>query len=288
MNKQIEIGTRIYTGLYNRGAGIVFAIHGEQKPETVRSVLSGVMVSGGNAKFDIVFLGGGFSMALPECIIHGVQWEIEEGEKATAEEIAEVLAAAYAKQASEKAAEAIAKQKYADECERLKGADEYKHLTQVSQENHSGGKLVAKNIRVELKKSFPGVKFSVKSDYSSVNIRWTDGPTEEKVNEIAGKYKAGSFNGMEDMYEYSRSPWGDVFGDVQYISTRREDSPEQVEKAIQILTEKYPENMKALGFVPTVADFERGAYLHIDFYGEGSWSQYNSLQRKIHEVLDSI
>lgn len=35
--------------------------------------------------------------------------------------------------------------------------------------------------------------------------------------EVAFKYEAGHFNGMEDIYEYSRTPWSEVFGSVKFI-----------------------------------------------------------------------
>lgn len=63
----------------------------------------------------------------------------------------------------------------------------------------------AKAIKQELKKEFPAVKFSVKSQTysggSSVDVSWTDGPTTDEVDTILGKYEYGRFNGMEDMYE---------------------------------------------------------------------------------------
>mgnify|MGYP000261116379 CR=1 FL=1 len=65
----------------------------------------------------------------------------------------------------------------------------------------------AQLIRAELKATFPGFKFSVTSDYNSIRIRWNDGPAPKKIQEITGKYKMGSFNGMEDIYEYTnRNP----------------------------------------------------------------------------------
>jgi hypothetical protein len=50
----------------------------------------------------------------------------------------------------------------------------------------------AKRIRAELKTTFPGVKFSVRSDSASlctsVNVRWMDGPTEPTVERVTDKY----------------------------------------------------------------------------------------------------
>ena len=67
----------------------------------------------------------------------------------------------------------------------------------------------AKFIRTDLKTSFPGIKFSVKSkSYSggaSVSVSWTDGPTSKAVEAIAGKYDGASFDGMEDLKSYHQS-----------------------------------------------------------------------------------
>lgn len=67
----------------------------------------------------------------------------------------------------------------------------------------------AGTIKEELKKVFPGVKFSVKSSNfaggDSVDVSWEDGPTSEMVNDVISKYQYGHFDGMTDMYEYTNS-----------------------------------------------------------------------------------
>ena len=64
----------------------------------------------------------------------------------------------------------------------------------------------AQAIRQELRRAFPGQKFSVTSEtYSmgdSVNVRWTGEPSREAVEAFTAKYEAGHFDGMTDMYEY--------------------------------------------------------------------------------------
>lgn len=105
----------------------------------------------------------------------------------------------------------------------------------------------AKKIRVALKAAFPHVKFSVRSDSysmgSSVNVKWTDGPTEGQVEKIAcqhesidrdqatgeilsggnrfvhcnrslsdrvkkyGEMRAASIGGWHDKYEQERHGW---------------------------------------------------------------------------------
>ena len=119
----------------------------------------------------------------------------------------------------------------------------FPYLIPVSEKNNS---LVAaaKNIRIELKQAFPSIKFSVKtsrfSGGDSIDIYWTDGPTTSQVDEIANRYEAGSFDGMEDIYNYRKDHgWTDAFGDAKYISTSRDYSPVLVQKAIDYLWDRY-------------------------------------------------
>lgn len=81
-------------------------------------------------------------------------------------------------------------------------------------------------IKAELAKAFPHVKFSVRSSSfaggNSVDISWTDGATVEQVEAISGKYQYGSFNGMEDLYEYTNTR--EDIPQVKYVSEYREVS----------------------------------------------------------------
>jgi len=251
----LKIGTRIYTNLYGRGVGTIYKIHGEQSPSTVRQIYGGVMASGGSAEFDIVFDCGARTEKLPECILHGVQWRILD-ETVSQKEIDKALAKAKVC-AEEKAREkAAAKQQFQAAIQELKTNPSYKHLNRTSKDE-SDSKTAVKNIRIELKKAFSGIKFSVRSDYNSVRINWEDGPTEDKVSAITRKYKAGSFNGMEDMYVRSQSPWTEVFGGIDYISTNRAYSDHLINKAIEKVFAEYPENLNEIQ-KPTASLFKSG------------------------------
>ena len=111
------------------------------------------------------------------------------------------------------------------------------HLKETAE--YAGGKQCAKNIRIELKRAFKGIKFSVTSSYDTVNIKWTDGPTYEQVEKLTSKYQEGSFNGMEDIYEYDASPFNDVFGGVQYVFTHRDNSDKAIQRAIDAIFVNY-------------------------------------------------
>lgn len=95
-------------------------------------------------------------------------------------------------------------------------------------------KETAKVIRKILKAAFPATAFSVKtargSMVSSVDIRWTDGPTAALVDALVGCFEAGTFDGMTDSYTYDSDTLLDVEGTkyrpgCRYVRTTRELSP---------------------------------------------------------------
>lgn len=87
----------------------------------------------------------------------------------------------------------------------------------------------AKNLRTQLKKAFPGARFSVTTERFSggdaLRVAWTDGPAVSRVEEIASRYKGGRFDGQNDIYEYSSTAWTEAFGEAKYVSCSRDYSP---------------------------------------------------------------
>jgi hypothetical protein len=222
ISTHIEIGTRIHSILYGGRDGVVYAIQGKQSPETVRSIFGGAMMTGGGSHFDIVFDNGTESRGLPECILRGVQWRIY-ADIARPEEIA-FLREHVASETERKRIEAdAAAKKFAADKDALRSDPRYSKLKQTGS-GDGGGKLVASNLRIELKAAFPGVKFSIRSDYNSVRVAWVDGPTTDEVKAFTGKYEAGHFDGMDDSYHYSRRPFTNVYGSAQYIFENRSHS----------------------------------------------------------------
>lgn len=227
-----QVGTRLNCILGYAGEGIVYGVHGEQRPETVEAI-AGIVQRGGNATFDVVFLNGSISRSVPEAVVHGVQWSRLEG-LASEEQIAEALANAACVKAANASAQQVAKERYAAEVDRLKVDPAYKRLAQ--DEDAYSGKLAAKNIRAQLKAAFPGVKFSVtKRGYGTLNVSWTDGPKVVDVDAITDPYQSGSFDGMQDLYTSAVSPWNAVFGGAKYVFTRRDHSPAHIQAAIDDL-----------------------------------------------------
>lgn len=124
-------------------------------------------------------------------------------------------------------------ERMAEKVEELKrSADSREQYAAEQKERNKGKKsghaAASAAIKEELKKVFPDTKFSVKSEgYSggnSVRISWNDGPTNEQVTEFTAKYQFGSFNGMEDIYEYTNSR-SDI-PQAKYVSESRGMSDE--------------------------------------------------------------
>lgn len=80
----IIIGTRLYTDSQNRGDAVVYAIHTEQTPTTLRYF-------GGATRYDVVFHDGVRSENLTESTLTSHRWQFIDG-IATLAEIEELLA----------------------------------------------------------------------------------------------------------------------------------------------------------------------------------------------------
>jgi hypothetical protein len=67
-------------------------------------------------------------------------------------------------------------------------------------------KDTAKLIRQALRAGWPSVKFSVRTHTyaggASVDVSWTDGPTEAEVRATTDRYRGASFDGMRDLKEF--------------------------------------------------------------------------------------
>lgn len=221
----LTLGQRVHCILYGGKNGTVVAIHGEQRPDLCRGIMGGVGVSGGSARFDIVWDDSSMSHAIPESIIHcSVQWSILD-ESVDEAAVAQAIGRAAIEKARRETDAKIAKEQF--EAAKKALQEGHPNLRKIGpDEPLSGTKLVAVNLRILLKEAFPKVKFSVRSDYNSIRINWTDGPTGTEVDEIADRFKAGSFDGMNDSYEFTDTPWGDVFGSAMYLFTSRDVSDE--------------------------------------------------------------
>jgi hypothetical protein len=242
---EIIIGQRVSW----RDFGIVIAVHGRENPGSVRHLAGGVCSMGGEAEYDIAF-NTHITRHLPECILRGLGWGIYPGEIATPEEIAATVAAAGAHQKSEVEGKARMAEEKAAEITSL--PSRFPFLEVLPAGSYKGRTVGAGNIKKELALSFPGVKFSVKSESFSggnaIRVSWTDGPTEEQVSKKIGKYQEGSFNPCDDLYSYSGAAWTEVFGGAKYVTRSRYTSWDLVKRvASEMGFELEEENIGSYG-----------------------------------------
>ena len=259
----LKIGQRVFSALYGGRYGIIDSISGEQSPATCRGVQNGCGVIGGAAHVSIIWEDGSQSPMLPEALLHSsIQWELY-GNVEPQEVIAgmRLRAEEYADAADRK--RAYDAEQFAKTTDELKKEFPWLLTADQDHQEHSRG---IKNIRVMLKRAFPGVKFSVKKDgYSTININWEDGPISSMVERITGPFEAGRFNGMEDIYDYKRTPWNTLFGAIKMIMVHRTTSPEVVKKAIDTLWDILPCNLD--GVVKPTPDKVGSSYLTIPNMG---------------------
>ena len=253
----LSVGQVVYTNLYNLGKGVIVNIHGEQKPQSIKNMYN-VMVTGGYAEFDIVFFNGSKSNRLPESILHGVQWKIE-NETVDKETIKSLIEKAEAHEQAEKAEEERKINEFKQGVEFQKNNKEYSHLTQITSNSDKKVKIVGKNIRAELKKHFPKTKFSVRKQYySSYHVNWTDGPTVDEVESIINKYETSRFDSYTDYHYSETSPFNVVYGGADYVFTHRDYSDEIIALAIKSLIDKYGESYEFDTTLMTVENYHQG------------------------------
>ena len=98
------------------------------------------------------------------------------------------------------------------------------------------------NVKRILAVKFPATVFKVTSQSysmgSSIDIRWTDGPTTKQVDALTDRFGQCDFDGSQDLETYRKAIWPDVFGGAHYVQTSRSISPA---RTLQVATEHgYP------------------------------------------------
>jgi hypothetical protein len=278
----LEIGTRVHSALYGGRDGIIFGINGNQDPGSIRRLGCGV-TTGGAATIDVVFAKGTISRGIPESIIRGVQWRISDGDLASEDEIQHALA--FAALETRRKEQSDREEAAAKEEARAAFLASEPELTPVDPEKYNSLTVGSKNIRRELKRAFPETKFSVRSrSYSggcSIDINWTDGPTSEEVEKITSKYQEGSFNGMEDIYEYSSTNvWPDVFGGAKYVMWNRQYSKEAYLQAVAAVEKEYDIELKVSYSYHNGLEECESPYISqendVNIYANNSYLQYGS------------
>lgn len=138
----------------------------------------------------------------------------------------------------------------------------------------------AKLVRAALKESFPGIKFSVRSDSyaggASIRIRYQDGPSFKLVNAVAQAFAGGYFDGMID---YKGSNYHTLDGKPvsfhgDFVFVERDHSDGQVRRAVVEVLERFGVELPA----DPVSFYRRGDVFRLDQH----------LQHRISELLTKL
>lgn len=142
----------------------------------------------------------------------------------------------------------------------------YPYLEKLENTKKSYWAIGAKNLRTELAREFPGVKFAVRSESytggDSINIDWTDGPTSEAVKAISDKYQKCDFDAMQDLQTYRHSDFTAIYGGAHYVFENRSISSEKVIEAAEkygytITTDQWGRIISGLEDCPDKWEMER-------------------------------
>lgn len=126
------------------------------------------------------------------------------------------------------------KEKEAEEL-KIKTLEKYSFLQKAN--TRFDHKVCGQNIRTELKRNFPSVKFSVRyesfSGGDAYRIGWTDGPTTKQVDTVVGKYADTHKDYTSDYWDCKPSCFNDIYGSVSYVTTNRNISEGTFAKVMQ-------------------------------------------------------
>lgn len=153
----------------------------------------------------------------------------------------------------------------------------------------------AKLIRKTLTKNFPGTKFSVKQDYNSIYVRWTDGPASTVVNRVVKFFEGASFDSMYDLKSYRYTQWNgeEVQFGCDYVFCERTYTLPFVEEILKQYQQRWGRTTIEIGGTvenayPIDSWEHRNDYRMIrDLMGATSWSDiedaYEALNRRQQE-----
>jgi hypothetical protein len=156
----------------------------------------------------------------------------------------------------------------------------------------------AKLVRQSLKEAFPDVKFSVKSHtYSmgaSIDVRWLDGPNEQQVESVVGRFEASYFDGSIDYKGaiYHMMDGKQIRFGADSVRCGRENSDSAVQRAIDRVFRRLSANFADARFnKPTVAQFNRGELYNVQLphlHTNGGESVQTEVRRAMTKATDRL
>lgn len=145
----------------------------------------------------------------------------------------------------------------------------------------------AQLLRKALKEAFGKLKFSVRSDRSSIRISWTDGPNVAQVEAVTDRFKGGYFDGSID-YQGSIKHMMDgieICLGADFIFTSRTYSDEAVTRAIERVYAKFKGNFLQDGIEkPTLEQYRGGKLYAVQLSG----LHFDGMQSVQHEIMKAL
>jgi len=106
--------------------------------------------------------------------------------------------------------------------------------------NVRSAKETAAEVRKILKATFPKTKFKVTTRRGAVYVEWTDGPTWQQVQRIAGSFSGKRFEAMNDCEYYREMQYkGENVLFLTYVLPQRNYSKKFLENIIKTYSERY-------------------------------------------------
>ncbi|MDG3444650.1 LPD29 domain-containing protein [Nitrospirillum amazonense] len=228
----IFVGTKVLSCLGGVGNGYVFAVRGKPDPKSVRPIGNGIGVTGGGARYDVVFQSGHRLLGVGEGAMRSAMWTITShvADAATMEAILDK-----SKTVSTWFTQEQDKGKFDAAVQAIRKSPEF-HLLKQGDDPLSGT-LAAKNIRIIVKDLSPHCRFTVhKVKGGSVAVEWTDGPAEDLVTECVAIF-GGSISSPKT--EATITPWMAAFGGCSFVTTNRNYSDGVLAKGIAATWDRF-------------------------------------------------
>lgn len=155
----------------------------------------------------------------------------------------------------------------------------------------------AKLVRQALKESFPGIKFSVRSNSyaggASIRVMWIDGPNAAQVEAVVGVFQGAYFDGMQDLKgsRYAMIDGQQVHFGADYLFCERSYSDAAIQRAIDRVYREYECNFVNCGVAkPTVEQYRSGALYSVDVMQAGNnyWALQGMIGRAMGKNSDRL
>jgi hypothetical protein len=145
----------------------------------------------------------------------------------------------------------------------------------------------AKLVRAALKRTYPGNKFSVRSNrYSgggSIRIEWTNGPAESDVERLTKMFEGSDFDAGQDLKTYKDHEWMGkrVHFCVDHVICDRSYTPE----AVQIVIEQAAASgMLRLPVLVESTLTEKGEAHGYPVFAPGDWESRRAVRNTLRET----